>query len=71
MGDERAIRIAQSCALDPRTAAEELHRGLAQADMSLVLFFCGPAFGIDSAEDCVGCAACKRRLASERLIQLM
>jgi len=44
MGDERTIRIAQSCAADPRAAAEELHRGLAQADPSLVIFFCSSEY---------------------------
>ncbi len=44
MGEERAIRIAQSCAADPRAAAEELHQGLAQPDTSLVLFFCSSEY---------------------------
>jgi len=44
MGQERTIRIAQSCAAEPRLAAEELHRGIAQPDMSLVLFFCSSAY---------------------------
>lgn len=44
MGEERAIRIAQSCARAPRDAVAELHRGLAQPDMSLALFFCSNEF---------------------------
>jgi hypothetical protein len=44
MGEDRTIRIAQSCAADPRAAAEELHHGLAQPDTSLVLFFCSSEY---------------------------
>ena len=44
MGDEGTIRIAQSCAADPRAAADELHQGLAQTDQSLVLFFCSSEY---------------------------
>jgi hypothetical protein len=44
MGDDRTIRIAQSCAVEPRVAAEELRRGLALPDLSLVLFFCSSAY---------------------------
>ena len=44
MGDDRTIRIAQSCSTEPRVAAEELHRGLAQPDLSLVLFFCSSGY---------------------------
>ena len=44
MGEDRTIRIAQSCAADPRAAAEELHRGLTQPDPSLVLFFCSSEY---------------------------
>ena len=44
MGEQRTIRIAQSCAAEPRVAAEELYRGLEQPDLSLVLFFCSSAY---------------------------
>ena len=44
MGDERTIRIAQSCARDPREAVAELHDGLTQPDLSLVLFFCSTEY---------------------------
>ena len=44
MGDERTVRIAQSCAQDPGTAVAELHAGLGQADCSLVLFFCSSEY---------------------------
>ena len=44
MGDERTIRIAQSCAQDPAAAVEALHDGLAQPDISLVLFFCSSEY---------------------------
>ena len=54
MGDERSIRIAQSCAADPRTAAEELHRDLAQPDTSLVLFFCSSEYDRDALADEIG-----------------
>ena len=40
MGEERDIRIAQSCARDARAAVAELHEGISQPGMSLVLFFC-------------------------------
>ena len=48
MGDERTIRIAQSCAQDPATAVEELHAGLSQADISLMLFFCSSEYDRDA-----------------------
>jgi hypothetical protein len=44
VGDERTIRIAQSCAQDPRAAVQELHAGLAQPDTSLVLVFCSSEY---------------------------
>ena len=40
VGEERNIRIAQSCARDAREAVAELHEGITQPGMSLVLFFC-------------------------------
>jgi hypothetical protein len=40
MGEEPTIRIAQSCAAEPRVAVQELCAGLAQPELSLVLFFC-------------------------------
>jgi hypothetical protein len=44
---EQTIRIAQSCAQDPAVAAGELRAGLAQADSSLVLFFCSSDYEHD------------------------
>ena len=44
LGEERTIRIAQSCAEDPGEAVAELHDGLAQEDLSLVLFFCSSRY---------------------------
>jgi hypothetical protein len=44
LGEERTIRIAQSCAQDPREAVAELYDGLAQPDLSLVLFFCSSRY---------------------------
>ena len=41
---EQTIRIAQSCARDPREAVAELHAGVAQPDAALVLFFCSAAY---------------------------
>jgi len=48
MGDERTVRIAQSCAQDPGRAVEELHAGLAQPSLALVLFFCSSEFDRDA-----------------------
>lgn len=47
MGEERTIRIAQSCARDPRAAAAEFYDGVAQPGMSLVLFFCSSEYDRD------------------------
>ena len=44
MGDERTIRIAQSCAASPEWPFSELHAGLAQPELSLVLFFCSSEY---------------------------
>ncbi len=44
MGEERTIRIAQSCAGDPGDAVAELYDGLVQPDLSLVLFFCSTQY---------------------------
>jgi hypothetical protein len=46
MAGERIIRIAQSCAQDPREAVGEFHAGVAQAGATVVLFFCS---GVDDA----------------------
>ena len=48
MGDERTVRIAQSCAQDPAAAVEALHDGLRQPDISLVLFFCSSEYDRDA-----------------------
>ena len=48
MGDERTVRIAQSCAQDPAAAVEALHAGLQQPDISLVLFFCSSEYDRDA-----------------------
>jgi hypothetical protein len=42
------IRTAQSCASDPHAAVEEFHAGVAQPDMSLVVFFCSSAYDRDA-----------------------
>jgi hypothetical protein len=48
MGDERTVRIAQSCAKDPAAAVAELHGGLWRPDSSLVLFFCSSEYDRDA-----------------------
>ncbi len=47
MGAEQTIRIAQSCAQDPREAVEEFHAGVAQPDATLVIFFCSSEYDRD------------------------
>jgi hypothetical protein len=47
MGAEQTIRIAQSCAHDPRDAVKEFHAGVAQPDATLVVFFCSPTYDRD------------------------
>jgi hypothetical protein len=42
-----SIRIAQSCASDPREAAKEFFTSVAQPDMTLVLFFCSSEYDRD------------------------
>lgn len=42
------IRLAQSCAADAREAAEEFFAGVAQPDMTLVVFFCSSAYDRDA-----------------------
>jgi hypothetical protein len=48
MSGEHGIRTAQSCASDPREAVEEFFAGVAQPDMSLVVFFCSSAYDRDA-----------------------
>ena len=48
MNDRSGIRTAQSCATDPRDAVEEFFAGVAQPDMSLVVFFCSSAYDRDA-----------------------
>ena len=47
MTGERTIRIAQSCAVDPREAVEEFYAGVAQPGMTLVVFFCASDYDRD------------------------
>ena len=44
VGAEQTIRIAQSCARDPREAVAELHAGVVQPDAALVVFFCSSQY---------------------------
>jgi len=48
------IRIAQSCAAHPREAVEELFAGVAQPDMSLVIFFCSNEYDRDVLSAAMG-----------------
>jgi hypothetical protein len=43
---ENPIRIFQSCAPDARTAARELHAGLRQPNLELVIFFCSTDYDL-------------------------
>lgn len=45
------IRRAHSCATDSRQAARELHSGLQQTDMALVIFFCSSAYDLEALAD--------------------
>ena len=47
MGAHDRIRIAQSCAADPRAAVREFHAAVAQSDMALVVFFCSSDYDLD------------------------
>jgi hypothetical protein len=47
MSGEQTVRIAQSCAHDPRDAVTEFHAGVAQPDTSLVIFFCSSEYDRD------------------------
>jgi len=42
------IRKGQSCALNPRAAARELHAAIAQDDTSIVIFFCSSLYDLDA-----------------------
>ena len=44
MGTSRQIRTAQSCASEPQQAVMELHAGIAQDDMAVVVFFCSSRY---------------------------
>ncbi|WP_265948932.1 nitric oxide-sensing protein NosP [Dechloromonas sp. A34] len=48
MGSSKQIRTAQSCAGEPRQAVSELHAGIAQDDMAVVVFFCSSSYDRDS-----------------------
>ena len=49
MGDERTIRIAQSCAHDPRSGRRGAsRRPPASRTLSLVLFFCSSEYDRDA-----------------------
>jgi len=43
----QTIRLAQSCALEARLAAEEFHAAVAQPNMELVIFFCSSEYDLN------------------------
>jgi len=43
----QTIRLAQSCALEARLAAEEFHAAVTQPNMELVIFFCSSEYDLD------------------------
>ena len=63
MNDRNGIRTAQSCAPDPRDAVEEFFAGVAQPDMSFVVFFCSSAYDRDALA-----AGMARRFAGVQVI---
>ena len=65
MGGEQTIRIAQSCARDPREAVAEFHAGVAQPDTTLVIFFCSSEYDRD-----VLAAEMGRRFAGAQVVGL-
>lgn len=51
MATESPFRITHSCATDARQAARELHAGVEQPDMSMVVFFCSSDYDLDALAD--------------------
>src|SRR4051794_30743238 len=49
--DDRFFRRAHSSALDAREAARELHAGLRQDELALVVFFCSSHYDLDALAD--------------------
>lgn len=54
MSANSAIKRAHSCAAEPRQAVRELHAGLMQADLGLVIFFCSSTYDLDALADEMG-----------------
>lgn len=48
MDTGKQICMAQSCAAEPRQAVAELHAGLAQDDIAVVVFFCSSSYDRDA-----------------------
>ena len=65
MAHQQGIRIAQSCAADPRAAVAELAAGLAQPALALVIFFKTQHFVPSDERLVVTAADPARRLVSE------
>jgi hypothetical protein len=63
MNVPRTIRIAHSCARDPRDAVADLHSDLMQRDVSLVIFFCSSDYDRDLLA-----AEIDRRFAGVRVV---
>lgn len=51
MGGNGLVRRAQSSAHDARLAVQELHAGLKQDDLNLVIFFCSSEYDLDTMAD--------------------
>lgn len=51
MTTDSPFRIGHSCAGDARQAAREFHAAVAQADMSMVVFFCSSDYDLDALAD--------------------
>lgn len=48
MENRSSIRLAQSCATDPRAAAREFHDAVVQPGMALVIFFCSNEYDLEA-----------------------
>lgn len=51
MTTDTPFRISHSCASDARQAAREFHAGVAQPDMSMVVFFCSSDYDLAALAD--------------------
>ena len=51
MTADTPFRISHSCAADARQAARELHAGVVQPDMAMVVFFCSSDYDLAALAD--------------------